>query len=86
MTFSIHTNPMSIEPVLIAGEWRPADSTGTFQADNPTTKGSSSGDLSGELLGGLRSVTGSSRFRFRRNAIHVGRTDRRISRGDGKRC
>lgn len=38
MTFSIQTNPMSIEPVLIAGEWRPADSTGTFQADNPTTK------------------------------------------------
>lgn len=29
---------MSIEPVLIAGEWRAADSTGTFQADNPSTK------------------------------------------------
>jgi NADP-dependent aldehyde dehydrogenase len=29
---------MNTEPVLIAGEWRVADSTGTFQAENPATK------------------------------------------------
>lgn len=29
---------MSTEPVLIAGEWRTADATGTFQAENPATK------------------------------------------------
>ncbi|MAS94202.1 MAG: ketoglutarate semialdehyde dehydrogenase [Verrucomicrobiales bacterium] len=29
---------MSTEPVLIAGTWREADSTGTFQAENPATK------------------------------------------------
>jgi NADP-dependent aldehyde dehydrogenase len=28
---------MSIQPVLIAGDWRPAEATGTFQADNPAT-------------------------------------------------
>ena len=28
---------MATEKVLIAGEWRDADATGTFQADNPTT-------------------------------------------------
>lgn len=29
---------MSQEPVLIAGEWRSADSTGTFQSENPLKK------------------------------------------------
>lgn len=29
---------MTTEPVLIAGKWRPADTTGTFQASNPATK------------------------------------------------
>ncbi len=29
---------MSQEPVLIAGEWRNSDFTGTFQAENPATK------------------------------------------------
>ncbi len=29
---------MSIQQVLIAGQWRDADRTGTFQADNPATK------------------------------------------------
>lgn len=29
---------MNTEPVLIAGEWRVADNTGTFQAENPATK------------------------------------------------
>lgn len=29
---------MNSEPVLIAGEWRDADPTATFQVDNPTTK------------------------------------------------
>ncbi len=29
---------MNTEPVLIAGEWRTSDSTGTFQSANPTTK------------------------------------------------
>ena len=28
---------MSLEPVLIAGEWRAADKTGTFQSSNPAT-------------------------------------------------
>ncbi len=28
---------MSTQPVLIAGQWRPADATGVFQADNPAT-------------------------------------------------
>ena len=27
-----------VQPVLIAGTWRPADAEGTFQPDNPTTK------------------------------------------------
>ena len=29
---------MSLQPVLINGEWRESDAVGTFQADNPTTK------------------------------------------------
>ncbi|MDF1853543.1 MAG: aldehyde dehydrogenase (NADP(+)) [Verrucomicrobiales bacterium] len=29
---------MTTEPVLIAGEWRESDTTGTFQAENPATK------------------------------------------------
>ena len=29
---------MSSQPVLINGAWRQADETGTFQADNPTTR------------------------------------------------
>lgn len=29
---------MTTEPVLVAGEWRPSDSTGTFQAENPRTR------------------------------------------------
>lgn len=28
---------MSVEPILIAGEWRPSEKTGTFQVANPTT-------------------------------------------------
>jgi NADP-dependent aldehyde dehydrogenase len=28
-------NPMTLHPVLIAGRWRPAQSTGTFSAENP---------------------------------------------------
>src|SRR5579871_481574 len=28
---------MSLEPVLIAGQWRPAQASGSFQADNPTS-------------------------------------------------
>ncbi len=31
------TIAMSIQPVLIAGEWRPAEAAGAFQADNPAT-------------------------------------------------
>ena len=27
-----------VQPVLIAGTWRPAEAEGTFQPDNPTTK------------------------------------------------
>ena len=30
---------MSSEPILIAGQWRAADETGTFQATNPATRG-----------------------------------------------
>src|SRR5262245_25177347 len=29
---------MSVHPVLIAGRWRPANSTGTFRAENPATR------------------------------------------------
>lgn len=29
---------MSLQPVLIAGEWRPANSNGSFQAENPATQ------------------------------------------------
>src|SRR5262245_55697012 len=29
---------MPIEPVLISGRWRPANASGTFRAENPTTK------------------------------------------------
>jgi alpha-ketoglutaric semialdehyde dehydrogenase len=29
---------MSLQPVLIAGQWRPADSTSSFQAENPATQ------------------------------------------------
>src|SRR3974390_1267742 len=28
---------MSLQPVLIAGQWRPANATGTFHAENPAT-------------------------------------------------
>lgn len=28
----------NVQPVLIAGKWRPADAQGTFEPDNPTTK------------------------------------------------
>src|SRR5687768_8600720 len=29
---------MSTQPVLIAGAWRPANSSGTFRAENPATR------------------------------------------------
>lgn len=29
---------MNVQPVLIAGQWRPSDSRSTFQAENPATK------------------------------------------------
>ena len=29
---------MSVHPVLIAGRWRPAKSSGTFRAENPATR------------------------------------------------
>ena len=29
---------MSVEPVLIAGQWRASEASGAFQADNPATK------------------------------------------------
>ncbi len=29
---------MTIQPVLIAGQWRPSQASGTFQAENPATK------------------------------------------------
>ena len=39
---------MSLEPVLIAGEWRESEKTGTFQAANPA---------SGELLAPLYPIS-----------------------------
>src|SRR5436190_22639464 len=29
---------MTIQPILIAGRWRPANASGTFRAENPATR------------------------------------------------